>query len=188
MLTHTHTLARGVELVMLEPRHADALYVATEANRAYLRRWLPWLDETRSPRDSLEFIQRALRQLAEGRGLTTAIEVDGEIAGRIGQVSMDWRSRATSHGYWLAEPQQGRGYITMACTAYLAYTFDARDLNRVEIRAAVANRKSRAIPERLGFQLEGVIRDAEWLYEAYVDHAVYGLLRADWREALASEE
>lgn len=182
-----HTLVEGVELVLLEPRHAAALYLATEGNRAYLRQWLPWLDATRSPEDSLEFIQRALRQLAEDRGLTTAIMVDGEIAGMIGQVSIDWRSRATSLGYWLAEPQQGRGYITMACAAYLEYSFETLDLNRVEIRAAVANRKSRAIPERLGFQLEGVIRDAEWLYEAYVDHAVYGLLRADWREARATD-
>jgi len=171
---------------MLEPRHAEALYVATEENRAYLRQWLPWLDSTRSPQDSLEFIQRALRQLAENRGLTTAILFEGEIVGMIGQVGIDWRSRTTSLGYWLAEPLQGRGYISLACQAYLAYSFDDLDLNRVEIRAAVANRKSRAVPERLGFQLEGVIRDAEWLYEAYVDHAVYGLLRAEWRAAEAA--
>jgi ribosomal-protein-serine acetyltransferase len=176
-------LAEGVELALLEPRHAEALYVATEKNREYLRQWLPWLDGTRSPEDSLEFIQRALRQLGENRGLTTAILFEGEIAGMIGQVGIDWRSRATSLGYWLAEPLQGRGYISRACIAYLGYSFDELGLNRVEIRAAVANRRSRAIPERLGFQLEGVIRDAEWLYDRFVDHAVYGLLRAEWRGA-----
>jgi ribosomal-protein-serine acetyltransferase len=54
-------------------------------------------------------------------------------------------------------------------------------LHRLEVRCAVANARSRAIPERLGFRLEGTIREAEWLYDRFVDHAVYGLLEAEWR-------
>jgi hypothetical protein len=38
----------------------------------------------------------------------------------------------------------------------------------------------RAVPERLGFQLEGIIRDAEWLYDHFVDHAMYAILKKDW--------
>ena len=53
-------------------------------------------------------------------------------------------------------------------------------LNRIEIRCATQNVRSRAIPERLGFKEEGLIRDAEWLYDHYVDHIVYGMLESDW--------
>ena len=53
-------------------------------------------------------------------------------------------------------------------------------LNKIEIRVATENVKSRALPERFGFKEEGVIRDAEWLYDRYVDHVVYGLLRYDF--------
>ncbi len=56
---------------------------------------------------------------------------------------------------------------------------DAR-LNRVEIRCAVGNQKSQAIPKRLGFVQEGVLRDAEWLYDHFVDHLVYAMLARDW--------
>ncbi|WP_336296604.1 GNAT family protein [Bacillus pinisoli] len=53
------------------------------------------------------------------------------------------------------------------------------DLNRVEIRVADENIKSRAIPERLGFINEGKVQNAEWLYDHYVDHIIYSKLRED---------
>lgn len=61
------------------------------------------------------------------------------------------------------------------------YAFNELNLNRVEIRCAVENKKSRAIPERLHFVNEGCIRQAEWLYDHYVDHIVYGMLKEEWK-------
>jgi ribosomal-protein-serine acetyltransferase len=46
----------------------------------------------------------------------------------------------------------------------------------------VLNLKIRAIPERLGFELEGVQRQAEWLYDHFVGHALYGMLADDWKD------
>src|SRR3712207_9583243 len=54
-------------------------------------------------------------------------------------------------------------------------------LNRVGIACAVENEKSCAIPERLGFRNEGVQRQAEWLYDRFVDHVGYAVLASEWR-------
>ena len=67
------------------------------------------------------------------------------------------------------------------------YAFSELQLNKVEIRAAFENMKSRAIPERLGFVNEGCIRQAEWLYDHFVDHAVYGMLAEEWNENKKSQ-
>jgi ribosomal-protein-serine acetyltransferase len=40
--------------------------------------------------------------------------------------------------------------------------------------------KSRAIPERLSFRIEGIMRQNEWLYDHFVDHVVYGMIRSDY--------
>jgi ribosomal-protein-serine acetyltransferase len=51
----------------------------------------------------------------------------------------------------------------------------------VEIQCGEDNHKSRAIPERLGFQQEGIIRDGEFLYDHFHDVVVYGLLKKEWK-------
>ena len=101
--------------------------------------------------------------------------------GVIGYNWIDPANRACEIGYWLAESHVGRGLMKRACATLIAYAFETLLLNRVNIPVAVGNARSRAIPEGLGFDHEGVRREAEWLYDHYVDHALYALLRRDWR-------
>jgi ribosomal-protein-serine acetyltransferase len=175
------TVSDDLSLVLVEPRHAEALFRLTDQDRAHLRQWLPWLDATRSVEDTLGFIRATQKQFGENDGFHTALLFRGEIAGMIGHIRIDWQHRSTWLGYWLAESFQGRGLMTQACRAYIEHAFGELQLNRVEIRAATQNQRSRAVPERLGFRLEGVIREAEWLYDHFVDHAVYGLLQHEWQ-------
>ncbi len=75
--------------------------------------------------------------------------------------------------------------MTAAVAALVDDGFDRYRLVRVEIRADVENRASRAVAERLGFQLEGVLRQSyRVLDERYSDDAVYSLLASE-RPALA---
>jgi ribosomal-protein-serine acetyltransferase len=94
---------------------------------------------------------------------------------------MDWPNRSTAIGYWLAEPLQGRGIMTAACRAMVANAFGDLGLNRVEIRCATTNARSRVIPMRLGFGLEGVCRQVEWLYDHFVDHEIWAMLAEHWK-------
>ena len=92
---------------------------------------------------------------------------------------VDWANRSTALSYWLDEAHQGKGIMTESCRAVVSYAFTAWKLNRVTIQCATLNARSRAIPERLGFKFEGIVREAEWLHDHFVDHALYSLLRSD---------
>jgi ribosomal-protein-serine acetyltransferase len=174
------TVDPELKLCLLEARHAEALFALVEANRAYLQVWLPWLDTNSSVADSGNFITRALEQFAGNNGFQGGIYFQGQLVGVIGYHQIDWTHRSVGVGYWLAETVQGQGIMTRACRYLVGYTFNELKLNRVEIRCATGNHKSRAIPERLGFKLEGTVRQAEWLYDHFVTHAVYGMVASEW--------
>jgi ribosomal-protein-serine acetyltransferase len=170
-----------LELVLLEQRHAPMLFALVEENRAHLRRWLPWVDATRTMHDSLAWIQGALDQFAKGMSLNVGIFTRGMLAGVCGYHTIDWTNRRTAIGYWLAANYQGKGLMARSVRALTTHAFASLQLNRLEIRAAVENKRSRSVAERLGYKLEGHCRQAEWLYDRFVDHAIYGLLASEWR-------
>jgi ribosomal-protein-serine acetyltransferase len=175
-----HTVSDDIQLKLLELHDAEEIFFLTDASRSYLREWLPWVDVTRTPDDSKAFIQSTLQQFAANNGFQAGILYKEKFAGMIGFHGIDWSNKTTSIGYWLGQGFQGKGIMTSACRAMVHIAIQEYGLNRMEIRAAVDNRKSRAIPERLGFTEEGTCRQAEWLYDHYVDHVVYGLLKEDW--------
>jgi ribosomal-protein-serine acetyltransferase len=174
-------LPGGQHLRLLEESDADALFALTDANRAHLEQWLPWVPATRARADTLEFIRATRRQFAADEGMQLAlVDIDGAIAGVAGFHRIDWANRATSIGYWLAADRQGRGLMTDAVRALVDDAFGSRGLHRVVIEAGVDNVRSRAVPERLGFREEGVRREAERHGERYLDLVVYALLASEW--------
>jgi ribosomal-protein-serine acetyltransferase len=170
------------------PSRADAepLFALIDAGRAYLRRWLPWVDASTRAEHTRGFLELAIAAGLDGRSLVLVIEHDGALAGTAGFNTIDAANRSCEIGYWLREDFQGRGVVTGACRALVRHAFDSLALNCVKLAAATENAKSRAIPERLGFHLDGVLREQEWVDGRFVDHAVYTLLRRDGASAASA--
>jgi ribosomal-protein-serine acetyltransferase len=167
-------------LHLLQPQHAEMLFALIEANRTTLRTWLPWLDDVREVEHVRVFCRRGLHELAENGNFILGIWHREALAGVLEVHHIDWDDRRTSLGYWLGAEFQGKGLMTGACRTVIDHLFTHMSLNRVEIRAATGNTRSRAIPERLGFTWEGTLRQHQRLYGRYVDLEVYGMLREEW--------
>ena len=171
---------RGLELRPLFLRDARALYALVEANRARLRRWLPWPDANQSVQDSRSYILRVRALARKGMAQSYGLWWQGSLVGVAGFVWIDPTHRSAALGYWLSAHAEGHGLMTAAVRALLGHGFRHLKLNRIEIRAGLRNRRSRAIPERLDFRHEGTLRQCERLPDRFVDHAVYGLLASAW--------
>jgi ribosomal-protein-serine acetyltransferase len=180
-LTELSPPLASLGLRALEASDAPELQALVEANREYLSRWLPW-----APAQALaeceKFIADAEAQLVRNDGFQVAIAPGSPIVGIVGFHSIDWTNRSTSIGYWLAESAQGRGIMTTAVRALIDHAFGEWSLHRVEIHCAPANRRSRALPERLGFREEATLRETELVEGRWLDSVVYGLLAEEWGE------
>jgi ribosomal-protein-serine acetyltransferase len=173
-------LGDGLELRLLDFRHAEALYRLTDKNREGLRRWLPWVDGARSPEDTKRFIRSGLEQFARDDGFQAGIWLAGKLVGVIGFHYFKWHSRRTEIGYWLDTGAQGRGVMTRACRRLCDYAFVDLALSRVEIHCDADNASSRKVAERLGFTQEGVLRGVGYNAGGHANEVIYGLLADEW--------
>ncbi|MDA5559596.1 GNAT family protein [Exiguobacterium sp. MMG028] len=177
-----YKINNDITLRMFNVNDADALFELTMASKPYLREWLGWLDYIETVEDSKKNIEGRIKGLIETGGFPKSFAViyKAVLAGTIGFNEIDRGIQCGTIGYWLGQEFQGKGIMSRALETIIEYGFRDLKLNKIEIRVATENVKSRALPERLGFREEGVIRDAEWLYDRYVDHVVYGLLQNDF--------
>lgn len=176
----TREIDENIVLKILDLKDAKALFQLTDDSREYLREWLGWVDATATVDDSRAFIEHTLHQYRDEQALTAGVFYQNELAGIAGFNKFDWTNKIGYIGYWLGVGFQRKGIMTQVTQTLIDIAFYDLKLNRVDIRAAYENRKSRAIPERLGLIREGQLRQAEWLYDHYVDHVVYSVLATEW--------
>ncbi len=169
-----------IELELLNLHHRDEIFLLVDQNREWLRQWLPWVERSRNRRDTEKFLHAVIRKYHSGEGPQYAILYRSFMCGVCGFNRIDNANRMGSIGYWLSESYTGRGIMTETVSALLGIGFGQYRLNKIEILCATDNLKSRAVPERLGFHHDGILRQNELLNGAYVDHAVYSLLAEEY--------
>lgn len=179
-------LSAGEGIQLRLPRVDDSarLHAEIERYRHVLREWLSWADNAQAYEETKAFVENARRGYSRGEGFALVVLVQGQIAGVIGFHAFDRRNRVTSLGYWLSPWAQGQGVMTRSVEACMRYAFEERGMNRLYVRCATGNLKSRAVPERLGFVHEGRQREAELLPAGFVDLEVYSMLKREWVERL----
>ena len=159
---------------------ANCLYALIDSNRKYLRQWLPWVDMQQGPRDAGHFIEGARNDNQARVALTLGIEYRGDIVGVIGFHEFDSDNRQTSMGYWISASHQRKGIVSSSCKRLIEYAFTDLRLNRVIMRIAKDNTRSRRVAERIGLAHEGTCRQSVWLYDHFVDQVIYAMVANQW--------
>ncbi len=170
---------RNIRLEALHLSMAPVIFETIDRDRAYLEQWLPFIATTHKLADTEAFIRSVLHQSQNRRDEVFTIWFKNEFAGLIAFKDTDWINRKTELGYWLAEKMQGKGIVSACVEKLIRYAFHKLKLNRIQIKTAVGNSKSAAVPKRLGFRFEGIERAGEKHNETYFDLEIYSLLKTD---------
>lgn len=167
--------------IILNPLSVDDIFKifnTLDTEREYMREWLPFVDSTQVVEDTANFVNHVLQ--AEDKQFT--IWYKDKFVGLVGFKDTDINNKKIEIGYWLSQYVQGKGIMTQSVLRLLKLAFNDMGMNRVQIKVAVGNQKSRNIPERLGFKFEGIERDGELLVDnMYTDIAVYSLLKKEFK-------
>lgn len=156
----------------------ESIFNTIDKERKYLDEWLPFIEVAQEVSYTQSFVENYLD--SDQLDLTCVILFKKQFVGIVGLKDTDLDNKKTEIGYWLSELFQHKGIVTKSCKVLINYAFNELKLNRVQIKAAIGNLKSRAIPERLGFNQEGVERDGELHRRGFVDLVVYAMLKNDW--------
>ena len=178
----SYQIDENLKLILPQQQHAEEITRFVRENLDRLKPWMPWATDDYSIDSARDFISENLKRLAESGSFALNLVWNGKIVGSVGFHNLDLNNKSAHIGYWLAKEAQGKGFMTRCCRVLINYLFDDLKLNRIQINCNVENLKSRAIPERLGFELEGIHRQVEFFDNRFGDWAIYAMLREDWKK------
>jgi ribosomal-protein-serine acetyltransferase len=170
-------------LIPIDPSDGPEIWHAVNLSRAFLQRWLPWVQFHTDPAASTRFAEACAADWDQGRALRFVIRERAHrtLAGLVGLESCVHLHRSCELGYWLRKDATGRGLMTEASRGALDFAFHHMCAHRVRVAAATDNHPSLAVISRLGFRFEGIARQAEWCDGRWLDHSVFALLATDPR-------
>ncbi|MGG4491110.1 GNAT family N-acetyltransferase [Metabacillus idriensis] len=92
---------------------------------------------------------------------------------------INWKISKCEIGYWINSPFSGNGYMTEAVSELTNLGFQQLKFRRIEIRCESTNYKSRSIPVKLGFELEGTLRNDDLSSDGskLTDTCIYSIIK-----------
>ncbi|WP_119291182.1 GNAT family N-acetyltransferase [Azohydromonas sediminis] len=170
---------RHAALVPLRREHAGALADAVRDGEL----WTLWYTNVPTPDGMTAEVERRLALRAAGSMLSFAVlGAHGTPVGMTAYMHVDALHRRVEIGStWVAKRVQRTALNTECKLMLLAHAFDALDCIAVEFRTHRLNVPSRRAIERLGAQLDGILRCHQRLPDGSLrDTAVYSITAAEW--------
>ncbi|PFZ01637.1 GNAT family N-acetyltransferase [Bacillus pseudomycoides] len=147
---------------MPKPGDGKAVYEAINASIEELKPWMVFAQKEQTEEEIEASIRRSHIQFLQREDLRLLVflKETGEFVASSGLHRIDWEIPRFEIGYWIDSRFGGKGYMTEAAQGIMDYAFSELKANRIEIRCDSRNVKSRAIPEKLGFKLEGILESS----------------------------
>ncbi|WP_043468708.1 GNAT family N-acetyltransferase [Kitasatospora sp. MBT66] len=174
-------LSENAELRPLEPWQASEYLEHIERGRAHIDAWINWAGLA----TDLDSARTVLQNYADRQAADTArlygIWLDGTLVGGVMFVRFDAKGGTCEIGVWTEPAAQGRGLVSSAVRHLIDYAFTVRGMHRIEWHNRPDNLRSRAVAQRMGFTLEGVLRESYLHAGVHQDGEVWSLLTHEWK-------
>ncbi len=134
-----------------------------------------------SENDAVTFLAKADDDFLAGRSVVFAITLPPEraLCGAIG-LHIAPAHKHAELGYWIGVPFWGKGYVTEAASAVVAFGFHSLGLRRIFAHHFAGNTGSGRVLEKIGMRREGRFPQHIQKWNEFVDIENYGVLSEDF--------
>lgn len=131
------------------------------ASLSEMKPWLPFAQAAPSVEEAEDSVRRSYADFIKREDFRLHIfrKEDNQFVGSTGYHRINWNIPKVEIGYWLDSRHTKKGYMLEAVNSLVKFAFEKWDVKRVEIRCDPRNINSKAVAERAGFQLEGILRN-----------------------------
>ena len=153
-------------ILLRPPKPGDGVALNAAILESYdnIRHTMPWVKERPSWEESEEFVRQSAANWILKKDeepylpLFVFAKKDNALIGATGYHHIIWEVPCLEVGYWIRNHYSGQGYMTEAVNAITQYAIKQLQMKRVAITCDIDNTRSKKIPEKLGFQLEGTLK------------------------------
>jgi ribosomal-protein-serine acetyltransferase len=126
-----------------------------------LKPWMPFAQKEQSVEETEIVIRQGYINFLNRSDLRLLVfkKDTGEFVASSGLHRINWDVPKFEIGYWIDTRFSGKGYMTEAVQGITDFAVRELKARRIEIRCDSLNTKSKAIPERLGFTLDGILKN-----------------------------
>lgn len=196
---------QDIQVRTLHPEDTDALFQLIERNRSRLRPWIhpnalpetissarkltvesflnslpDSLDEQETCHDYFQELDQYIPPL--NPPMEMGIWVNERLVGQIMLGRLQENFTEAEIGYWIDGEFEGRGIVTHCVSGLMEYAIDNMGIERFIIGCAAENRRSSAIPKRLGYRLLAMVPDGEIVGDFIYDRLIHEMQSNAWRE------
>ena len=168
-----------IHLRPFEMRDAPEVFRAIDESRVEVSRWMDWCRPTYGLRETEEWIRASLDGSDEGTCYQFGIFAGRRFVGSCGLSRVDPAACVANLGYWVRTSAAGQGVAPEAARRVIEWAFVHTNIERIEILAAVGNRRSQRVAEKIGAVKEGVLRRRLAVFGRYHDAVIYSVVRGD---------
>jgi RimJ/RimL family protein N-acetyltransferase len=142
---------------------------------------MPWCHTDYSIEESRAWVESRAEAWKKGTQYDFVITDarDGSFLGGCGLNHIDHNNRIANLGYWVRTSRTKKGVASAAARLLAQFGLGKLKLNRIEIMAAVGNKASQRVAEKVGAKREGILRNRRVVRERVYDVVMFSLIPED---------
>ncbi len=138
-----------------------------------------------SPENELNWIKNAIANDRINLHLAICIKNNDLYIGNVNLTNIDYLNRSAEFSIFIGEKKyHGHGIATKASKEIIKFGFKERNLNRIYLTVLEENKKAQGLYHKLGFKIEGVLRDSVYKNGAYHNLVQMSILKKEYDDKI----